>query len=124
MALILDLMTLLAILMGTAFSVAGVLGYLRFPDVYTRLHATGKVGVFGTVLLLVAAVLWTGAGVGRGLLLIALLMLAGPTTSHAIAAAAYRLGVPVSGERDDLAARGRLQDRPSAGRTANHAGYD
>lgn len=123
MALVLDLITLLAIIVGTAFSVAGVLGYLRFPDVYTRLHATGKVGVFGTVLLLVAAVLWTGAGVGRGLLLIALLMLAGPTTSHAIAAAAYRLGLPVYGERDDLAARGGLEDGPvaedgpSAGRT-------
>lgn len=100
-----DLITLAAILGGTAFSVAGVLGYLRFPDVYTRLHATGKVGVFGTVLLLAAAVLWAGAGVGRGLLLIALLMLAGPATSHAIAAAAYRLGVPLAGERDDLAAR-------------------
>lgn len=103
MALILDLLTFLAILAGTAYSIAGVLGYLRFPDVYTRLHATGKVGVFGTVLLLLAAVLWTGAGVGRGVLLIALLLLAGPATSHAIAAAAYRLGVPVHGKRDDLA---------------------
>lgn len=103
MDLIRDLLTLAAILGGTAFSMAGVLGYLRFPDVYTRLHATGKVGVFGAVLLLIAAVLWAGAGIGRGLLLMALLMIAGPTTSHAIAAAAYRLGVPVHGERDDLA---------------------
>ena len=104
MEVIRDLITFAAILGGTVFSVAGVLGYLRFPDVYTRLHATGKVGVFGTVLLLLAAVLWAGTGVGRGLLLMALLMLAGPATSHAIAAAAYRLGVPVYGERDDLAA--------------------
>lgn len=116
MELIRDLITLAAILGGTVFSVAGVLGYLRFPDVYTRLHATGKVGVFGTVLLLLAAVLWAGAGVGRGLLLIALLMLAGPATSHAIAAAAYRLGVPVYGERDDLAAamRDRFDDMQMA----------
>ena len=105
MDLVSDLITLVAILAGTVFSVAGVVGYLRFPDAYTRLHATGKVGVFGTVLLLTAAVLWTGAGVGRGLLLIALLMLASPTTSHAIASATYRLGLPMRGTRDDLAAR-------------------
>jgi len=113
MELIRDLITFVAILGGTIFSVAGVLGYLRFPDVYTRLHATGKVGVFGTVLLLAAAVVWADAGVGRGLLLMALLMLAGPATSHAIAAAAYRLGVPVHGERDDLAAR--MRDRIEEG---------
>lgn len=104
MDFILGLLTLAAIVGGTIFSVAGVAGYVRFPDVYTRLHATGKVGVFGTVLLLVATVLWTGAGVGRALLLIALLMLVGPTISHVIAAAGYRLGVPVAGERDDRAA--------------------
>ena len=34
----------LAVLIGTFFSVTGVLGYYRLPDVYTRLHATGKVG--------------------------------------------------------------------------------
>jgi multicomponent Na+:H+ antiporter subunit G len=105
MALVRDLLIFIAIVGGTIFSVAGVLGYLRFPDAYTRLHATGKVGVFGTVLLLVAAVLWTGAGIGRGLLLIVLLLLAGPTTSHAIATAAHRLGVPLKGSRDDLAAQ-------------------
>jgi multicomponent Na+:H+ antiporter subunit G len=32
---------------------------LRLPDVYTRLHATGKVSVFGVVMLLLAAVFWT-----------------------------------------------------------------
>ncbi|MBK8985985.1 MAG: monovalent cation/H(+) antiporter subunit G [Chloroflexi bacterium] len=79
--------------MGTFFSVVGIIGYIRLPDVYTRLHATGKVGVFGVVLLLIAAVAWTPLGWGKGLLLIVLLMVAGPVTSHAIASAAYRLGL-------------------------------
>lgn len=95
---------IVAVLAGTAFSVLGVLGYVRLPDVYTRLHAVGKVGVFGTVLLLIGAVAWTPLGLGRGLVLIALLLLSGPVTAHALASAAYRVGIPVKlAIRDDLA---------------------
>jgi multicomponent Na+:H+ antiporter subunit G len=94
----------LAVLAGTAFSMLGVLGYVRLPDVYTRLHAVGKVGIFGTVLLLLGAVVWTPLGLGKGLVLIALLLLAGPVTAHALASAAYRVGIPQSQAlRDDLA---------------------
>ena len=100
----LQLIASLAIVTGTVFSALGVLGYIRLPDVYTRLHATGKVGVFGVVLLLVAAVVWTPLGLGKGLVLIALLLVAGPVTSHALASAAYRISIPMKeGVRDDLA---------------------
>ncbi len=104
MDLLLQLIAILAVVVGTMFSALGVLGYIRLPDVYTRLHATGKVGVFGAVLLLAAAVAWTPLGLGKGLLLIGLLLIAGPVTSHALASAAYRIGIPVKGAlRDDLA---------------------
>jgi multicomponent Na+:H+ antiporter subunit G len=103
---ILQLITIIAVVVGTAFSVIGVLGYLRFPDVYTRLHATGKVGVFGVVLLTVAAVALTPLGIGKGLILIALLLVAGPATSHALSSAAYRMGIGMKRPlRDDLAGK-------------------
>ena len=108
---ILQLIAILAVVVGTIFSVLGVLGYIRMPDVYTRLHATGKVGVFGVVLLLVAAAAWTRLGIGKALILIIFLMLAGPVTSHALASAAYRLGIPVrQAVRDDLASAHQGQD--------------
>jgi multicomponent Na+:H+ antiporter subunit G len=104
METVLQVIAILAVMAGTAFSVLGVLGYVRLPDVYTRLHAVGKVGVFGTVLLLVGAVVWTPLGMGRGLVLIALLLLAGPVMAHALASAAYRVGIPLrQAIRDDLA---------------------
>ncbi|MEA3336321.1 MAG: monovalent cation/H(+) antiporter subunit G [Chloroflexota bacterium] len=100
----LQLLTIVVVVIGTFFSVVGILGYLRFPDAYTRLHATGKVGVFGVVLLLVAAAFWTPLGWAKALLLIILLMMAGPVSAHAIASAAYRVGIPMAeGSRDDLA---------------------
>jgi len=98
-----QLIALITVIIGTIFSVVGVLGYLRLPDVYTRLHATGKVGVFGVVLLLVAAGVWTPLGWAKALLLIVLLMVAGPVATHAIASAAHRIGIPREDTvRDDL----------------------
>jgi multicomponent Na+:H+ antiporter subunit G len=83
--------------------VVGLLGFIRLPDVYSRLHATGQVGVVGVVLLLVAAVAWTPLGWGKALLLILLLMIAGPVTSHAMSSAAYRAGLPLQEAiRNDL----------------------
>ena len=103
MTFILQLIALIAIIVGTLFSLVGILGFIRLPDVYTRLQATGKVGTFGLVLLLVAAVIWTSLGIGKALLLIVLLMVAGPVTTHAISSAAYRIGVPMKEVvRDDL----------------------
>ncbi|MBE2200395.1 MAG: monovalent cation/H(+) antiporter subunit G [Anaerolinea sp.] len=104
MTTILQLVAIVAVVLGTFLSLVGILGYVRMPDVYTRLHATGKVGVFGAVLLLVAAVSSTPLSMGKGLVLIALLLVTGPVTSHAIASAAYRIGIPMVGKRNDLQA--------------------
>lgn len=100
---ILQLIAIIAVIIGTFFSVVGMLGFIRLPDVYTRLHATGKVGIYGVVLLLVAAVAWTPLGWGKGLLLILLLMIGGPVTAHAMSSAAYRLDLPLQAVgRDEL----------------------
>ncbi|MFN2253805.1 MAG: monovalent cation/H(+) antiporter subunit G [Candidatus Promineifilaceae bacterium] len=103
METLLQIIALLAVIAGTFFSLIGVIGLIRLPDVYTRLHATGKVGVYGAVLLLVAAVLWTPLGWGKALLLIVLLVASGPVSAHAISSAAYRIGLPMKDAvRDDL----------------------
>lgn len=92
------------VLIGTAFSILGILGLLRMPDIYTRLHATGKVGIYGVVLLLIAAGIWTPVHIGKILILIFFIMLTGPITAHAISSASYRLGIKMKIKyRDDLA---------------------
>lgn len=123
METILQLGAITAVVVGTAFSALGVLGYIRMPDVYTRLHATGKVGVFGVVILLLAAVLWTPLGLGKGLVLILFLLMAGPATSHALASAAYRVGIPLAqATRDDLATISELAPPPAAQLRVEDAG--
>lgn len=99
---IFEILAAAAVITGTFFSVVGVVGFIRMPDVYTRLHATGKVGVFGVVLLLIAAVIRTPLGWGKGLFLIFFLLVTGAVTAHAIASAAYQIHIPMKGaEKDD-----------------------
>lgn len=126
MKTLLEILAILAVIAGTAFSLLGVLGFIRMPDVYTRLHATGKVSVFGVVLLLLATVALTPLSFGKGLVLIVLLVIGGPVTSHAIGSAAHRIGIPMKlAIRDDLALKELLaadsdfRDRAGADAGAN-----
>ena len=101
---VLQLIAIIAIIIGTFFSFVGVLGYIRLPDVYTRMHATGKVGVFGVLFLLVAAIIALPGIWGRSLVLILLLMVTGPVTTHILSGVAMRLGLPFGqARRNDMA---------------------
>ena len=106
MQLLFQLIVLLAVIAGTLFSIIGVMGMIRLPDVYTRLHAVGKVSVFGVVLLLVAAKTLGAVDLGKSILLVVFLVIAGPTLTHSLAAAAYRMGIPIQrAVRNDLAVK-------------------
>ena len=96
------------LIVGTLLSLIGVIGFTRLPDVYTRLHATGKVSVFGVVFLLIAAVLLTPLSLWKGLLLIFFVLMASPSVSHSVASAAYKAGLPMKDPaRNDL--KGKLE---------------
>lgn len=113
LATLIQIIGLVALVIGTLFSILGILGLLRLPDVYTRLHATGKVSVYGTVLLLIAAISLTPLSLGKGLVLIALLLLSAPAVAHAIASAAYQAGIPMEpAGRDDLRKRSPRASKP------------
>ena len=105
---VLNIIAVLFMVIGTLFSLVGVIGYIRMPDVYTRLHATGKVSVFGIVFLLIAAIILTPLSLWKGLVLIFFVLLASPSVAHSIASAAYRIGLPLAhSARDDL--RGKME---------------
>ena len=99
---------------GIIFNLLGSLGLLRFPDVYTRLHAGTKCTTFGSIFICFVAIvygLWkwydgneqmATLAVHSFIALIAIL-LTNPTGAHAIARAAHRSGVkPSQAVIDDL----------------------
>ncbi|MDZ7662703.1 monovalent cation/H(+) antiporter subunit G [Thiohalophilus sp.] len=92
---LIDVTTLLLLIAGGLFFLAGTLGLLRFPDVYTRLHALTKADNVGLGLVVAALMLqadsWSGAG---KLLLVWLLVLVASTVAcHLIARTARQRGV-------------------------------
>ena len=91
----------LCIAVGAALMLGAVLGVLRFPDVFTRLHAAGgamSVGVCVALLglLFVSSTLLIAA---KLLFLIVLVGALTPVLSHIVGAAAHASGItPVVGD--------------------------
>ena len=99
---------------GVFFNLLAGLGLLRFPDVYTRLHAGtkcttfGSIFICGSVILLGLKTVYDGDDGGYSLAIhtaVALIaiLITNPTGAHALARAAHRSGVkPHGAVVDDL----------------------
>jgi len=111
---IINYIVYLFLFIGVFFTLLGGVGILRFPDVYTRLHAGTKCTTFGSIFLILSIVIlglktWYLGDTNGSVLaihstiaLIAIL-LTNPTGAHAIARASHRSGVkPVDAVVDHL----------------------
>ncbi|RMF90018.1 MAG: monovalent cation/H(+) antiporter subunit G [Methanobacteriota archaeon] len=102
--ILLDMLTIAAMAVGLFFLTVGVVGLLRFPDVYTRMHATTKCDTLGAASVLIGLGLYSGDlfTVAKMLLIIVFIFVANPTAAHAIAKAAYLSGEkPYEGTLED-----------------------
>ena len=99
-----DILVYIFLIIGVFFNLLAGVGLLRFPDVYTRLHAGTKCTTFGSIficgsVILIGLRMWIlGDSSGHvmalhtGFALVAIL-LTNPTGAHAIARAAHKSGV-------------------------------
>lgn len=92
---LIDYLSAILLLAGAIFFFAGTVGLLRFPDVYTRLHALTKADNVGLGLMVVALAIqaesWAAAG--KLLLIWLLVMLAGASVAQLVARGALRRGI-------------------------------
>lgn len=79
-----------ALVFGLFFCIVGVVGVVRMPDIYTRLHASGKVATLGIFGLLVGTAILMPEVSLKTLALGLFVLVASPVTTHAIAASEYR----------------------------------
>lgn len=111
---IIDYILYILLGIGVAFNLLGSLGLLRFPDVYTRLHAGTKCTTFGSIFLSFSVIIY---GLWRyydgedymitlslhTIIALIAILLTNPTGAHAIARAAHRSGTkPAQAVIDDL----------------------
>jgi multicomponent Na+:H+ antiporter subunit G len=95
--LAIDVIATIFISAGAFFMITGTVGLVKFPDFYTRMHATGKCDTLGQVLVILGCVIYEGfTFISIKLLLVAAFyLLAGPASTHALMKAAYVTGLPV-----------------------------
>lgn len=86
---------------GTFFMVVTGIGLLRFPDVYTRMHAAGKAGTIGIALLILAPTIFFAGSdwsvTVRGVFAIVFQFLTTPGATYLLAHACYATGYQVHG---------------------------
>jgi len=85
------------IAIGLAFDVFGCIGFVRMPNVYTRLQAATKCVTLGTCSILFGVLLITGfdaMGV-KALICLVFVGVTSPTAAHALARASHKFGVHV-----------------------------
>lgn len=88
--LIRTVLALSGLVFGLFFFVVGVLGIVRLPDVYSRLHASSKVATMGLLGLLFGVGLVIPVVTPRLVVLGLFVAIGSPVTSHAIAKANKR----------------------------------
>lgn len=92
-----DVLGVFFLFFGLFFCVMGVVGNIRLPDLFTRLHATGKVSLMGIVGLVIASSLLLPGSTLKAIALGILILFSAPVASQAIARSAYRDGCEMVG---------------------------
>ena len=113
--MIFDIIIYIFLGIGIFFNVLSGVGLLRFPDVYTRLHAGTKCTTFGSIFIIGSVILiglknWllhqdvNGSVLAiHSIFALIALLLTNPVGAHAIARAAHRSDVkPVGAVIDEL----------------------
>lgn len=95
--MMINALTIVLVTAGALFFMAGTVGLLRFPDLYTRLHALTKAENVGLGLIVVGLITQaeTLSVILKLLVIWLLVQLAGASVAHLIAKHALQKGIPL-----------------------------
>ncbi|MBL8157403.1 MAG: monovalent cation/H(+) antiporter subunit G [Anaerolineae bacterium] len=85
-----ELLGVIILWSGVIFCVLGIIGLIRFPDVYCRIHASGKVATVGLIGLLAGTSILMPETTLKAAALALFVVICSPIASHSIAKAAYQ----------------------------------
>jgi multicomponent Na+:H+ antiporter subunit G len=101
--IVLLILAIFLVVAGIFFFFAATVGFLRFPDFYSRMHATGKGDTFGVLLSLLGLSIYNllenptwYMGVVQSVKVLSIAVfwfLASPTATHALLRSAFESGV-------------------------------
>lgn len=82
------------LLAGAAFALVAAIGVVKFPDLYTRMHAATKAGAFGLSLMLIGlAIRWPQPRMlFMGAMIVLFFYLTAPVAAQMLSRAGYHRG--------------------------------
>lgn len=94
-ALVIDIVSGVLLLAGSFFTIVGMVGLVRMPDVFTRMHAASVTDTLGAGLICGGLMLQAGPTLiaAKLVFILALFFFAGPAITHALAQAALHAGI-------------------------------
>lgn len=109
-----DVASWLCFLAGGTFLLIGATGLIRLPDFWSRLHAAGIIDTMGAELILIGMMFQAGlTQVTVKLILISLfLFVTSPTSTHALANAAWVAGLMPLGMKKNESDQVVPEDKP------------
>jgi multicomponent Na+:H+ antiporter subunit G len=115
--LIRDIVVSALLLTGCFFFLAGTIGVLRLPDVFTRLHPSTKCDTLGAGSVLTAMAIYSGwsGDIFRLAVIGFFLLISSATCGHAIGRSARKTGIHVFTLKDTGPAKNRKEtnERPA-----------
>ena len=90
-----DLVSWACLILGSIFCIVGGIGLLRLPDFYSRMHGGGITDTLGAGLVLVGLMVQGGLSLVtvKLVMIFLFLLLVSPTSTHAVAKAAFTSGL-------------------------------
>jgi multicomponent Na+:H+ antiporter subunit G len=101
MALAVEIVSWVFIVLGSLFTIVGMLGLLRMPELFTRMHAASVMETLGAGFLILAMLIQAGVSLAafKLLFILALFLVTAPVVTHALAQTALHQRVrPVLSE--------------------------
>ncbi|MFB3100179.1 MAG: monovalent cation/H(+) antiporter subunit G [Gammaproteobacteria bacterium] len=87
---LLDLFSWISLMAGSTFLIIGAIGLIRFPDFFTRLHATSVIDTLGCIFIMFGLMLQAGLSIVtvKLFLVVIFILFTTPAAAHALAKAA------------------------------------
>lgn len=104
-----DILGIVLVFTGLFFMLVAAVGFVRLPDVFSRLHVTGILDTLGAPVVLIGVAVWVGPSLTAAKLILAIifLYLTSPLVGHLLSRSAIEAGykpdvVEDQSEPDDL----------------------
>lgn len=99
-----DIVSSVLIVAGAALAMIGGIGAVRFPDLFSRMHAAAKAPTLGLLLVALGAAIDIGTLLAYSTLtlVVILQLMSSPVGAHALSRASRRQTPAALDDRDDL----------------------